>query len=272
MRAANDNSKACEHCGEPFSGGAHNRRFCSDQCPRKAHRKVYDRSATLPTCTCQNCGTEYRPKRPERTTFCSRECSIARTVRDAQNKTDADAMRVRVRVKRKSCAYCDFRFSTASGRAFCSDACATASQSRRKVLAQLSDGSIYRGPRVCPECSVTFVPPYGRAHARYCSNYCSQRNTRRTARARRRARMRGAANDNINPFDVFARDGWKCRLCGVRTPRSLRGTHDDRAPELDHIIPLAKGGGHTLENVQCSCRKCNGEKGDIPLGQMLLFG
>jgi 5-methylcytosine-specific restriction endonuclease McrA len=31
--------------------------------------------------------------------------------------------------------------------------------------------------------------------------------------------------------------------------------------EMDHIIPLSKGGKHTLDNVQPLCRKCNREKG-----------
>jgi hypothetical protein len=44
----------------------------------------------------------------------------------------------------------------------------------------------------------------------------------------------------------------------------------DTAPELDHIIPLASGGAHVWDNVQCTCRKCNGEKGAEVLGQLRL--
>jgi 5-methylcytosine-specific restriction endonuclease McrA len=50
----------------------------------------------------------------------------------------------------------------------------------------------------------------------------------------------------------------------------LRGTHADRAPELDHILPLAAGGDHTFDNVACACRKCNQAKGALPLGQIRL--
>ena len=45
-----------------------------------------------------------------------------------------------------------------------------------------------------------------------------------------------------------------------------------RSPELDHIIPLSKGGAHTPENTQCVCRQCNSEKADKPLGQQWLEG
>ena len=45
---------------------------------------------------------------------------------------------------------------------------------------------------------------------------------------------------------VFTRDGGKCTLCG--------STH---ALEVDHIIPKAKGGPDTLENLRLLCRSCN---------------
>ena len=60
---------------------------------------------------------------------------------------------------------------------------------------------------------------------------------------------------------VLARDGWRCKLCGKRTPKRLRGTTHPDAPEIDHIIPLALGGAHSYANTQCSCRDCNGKKG-----------
>jgi len=32
--------------------------------------------------------------------------------------------------------------------------------------------------------------------------------------------------------------------------------------EFDHIIPVAKGGANTIDNVQILCRRCNGQKSD----------
>ncbi len=57
------------------------------------------------------------------------------------------------------------------------------------------------------------------------------------------------------------RDGWKCRMCGCDTPRSLRGTTLANAPECDHVIPLSRGGSSTASNMQCLCRRCNALKG-----------
>jgi 5-methylcytosine-specific restriction endonuclease McrA len=76
----------------------------------------------------------------------------------------------------------------------------------------------------------------------------------------------------VNPIKVFERDGWRCGVCGKKTPKRWRGTTKDNAPELDHRISMGIGGGHTYENCQCACRKCNREKGHlIAVGQLPLI-
>lgn len=54
-------------------------------------------------------------------------------------------------------------------------------------------------------------------------------------------------------FMVYERDGYRCKKCG-------RKTND---LEIDHIIPISKGGKTTLDNLQTLCRSCNVEKSDI---------
>lgn len=123
---------------------------------------------------------------------------------------------------------------------------------------------------VCKNCKVLFKQ---KTHLGGKSVYCQhcakemvkkhRGKSSRIAKSRRRARIRNTKNDPIDPFDVFTAAEWSCYLCGKSTPKSLRGTYDNRAPELDHIIPLSKGGTHTMDNVACACRKCNQIKGDI---------
>ena len=48
---------------------------------------------------------------------------------------------------------------------------------------------------------------------------------------------------------VFARDNHRCQYC--RAP----------AESLDHVIPKARGGEHSWENVVACCRRCNIRKG-----------
>jgi hypothetical protein len=50
---------------------------------------------------------------------------------------------------------------------------------------------------------------------------------------------------------VWRRDGGKCVQCGATDYL-----------EFDHIIPHAKGGANTVENVQLLCRRCNLKKSD----------
>jgi 5-methylcytosine-specific restriction endonuclease McrA len=52
---------------------------------------------------------------------------------------------------------------------------------------------------------------------------------------------------------VFQRDQYRCQGCG-------RG-RTETVLQVDHIIPLAKGGSNDLSNLQTLCQTCNGRKG-----------
>lgn len=148
----------------------------------------------------------------------------------------------------------------------CSRECRVARRGRSMVLPS---------PRSCIQCGVMFAPKHKRT--RLCSRRCAKRRAGRGRpfwkNALRRAKHFGVPRSySISPAKVFQRDRWRCQLCGVATPRKLRGTEHPRAPELDHIIPLSYPGspGHVWTNVQCACRQCNIKKGSTPLGQLRL--
>jgi len=58
-------------------------------------------------------------------------------------------------------------------------------------------------------------------------------------------------------FEVFKRDGFSCVYCGAMPP--------DEVLEVDHIIPVSKGGDNKLENLVCSCFTCNRGKSNNDL-------
>lgn len=74
---------------------------------------------------------------------------------------------------------------------------------------------------------------------------------------------------------VLAKTGARCTYCGV--PNGCRGEAVPQGGylwigaslEIDHIIPLAKGGTNHLANLTPACRQCNNAKRDRPLGQWL---
>lgn len=63
---------------------------------------------------------------------------------------------------------------------------------------------------------------------------------------------RGKVSNKMR-FSIYKRDGYRCRYCG-RTD-----TFTDL--EIDHIVPIAKGGKSTYSNLQTLCKSCNMKKG-----------
>lgn len=263
-------SSTCGECGSTFERPWRSGEFCSPKCSatyagRKRH-KFYD---------CRQCGKTFYPKAYDRTSFCSRECYfIASAQASGRSRERQKAKRAAARAHKTmatrvyflTCKFCIAMFTSRSAhRRYCSNRCNCA------ALIMGREPGKYR-ERQCPECQHTFTPPYGRAHSRFCCRECSRRHAGRISRSRRRSRERGAASESVDPIQVFKRDRWQCQKCGTRTLRSRRGTHDPRAPELDHIIPLSVGGEHSYRNTQCLCRACNHAKGARPLGQLRLFG
>lgn len=77
---------------------------------------------------------------------------------------------------------------------------------------------------------------------------------------KRRAAKLSVLFEDISPQGIFERDRWVCQLCEEAVNPSLPG-NDRLGPTLDHIIPLARGGSHTRENVQLAHWICNIRKG-----------
>lgn len=51
-------------------------------------------------------------------------------------------------------------------------------------------------------------------------------------------------------FKILTRDNYRCVLCG-------RGASDGVKLQIDHIIPVSKGGKTTEDNLQTLCKDCN---------------
>ncbi len=81
----------------------------------------------------------------------------------------------------------------------------------------------------------------------------------------RRARLMASGVEKIDRVRVFERDGGRCHICGelVSTEKF----------ELDHLVPISKGGSHTYANVRVAHPSCNRRRSDGVLpAQLLLIG
>lgn len=261
----------CKGCGIEF-GCSHKRKWCSPACrdeyaPKKRVRRTI--SAALSTRECCECGAVI--ERPSATKYCSRACNSRAWER-------RHAAKIKAQRAPRLCA-CGLTIS-ADRLKWCSKACRDKHRSRTRPRVP-SSWRVSQSPRRCKECATEFVPPFtggGRPPA-CCSDECRRKRkrlvickARRVSKARRRAVERGCDAERFDPFEIFERDNWRCQLCGCDTPSKLRGTYEDNAPELDHIIPIARGGHHTRANTQCACRVCNLLKSDRMPDEMALVG
>ena len=58
----------------------------------------------------------------------------------------------------------------------------------------------------------------------------------------------------LSKKNVFARDNWTCQYCKSKV--------SDTSGTIDHVVPRAKGGESSWENLVTSCKTCNTKKGN----------
>ena len=258
--------RTCEQCGIEYRcANRPNKpnRFCSKICRGKASR---EQTRAIRSRTCEHCGKQFVVSD---TAVAGRWCS-----RVCQWREQAEPRKV-IEAKpaiSKNCNGCGLGFTTKHPtQSYCTERCRQGAYNARNKEARNKRLPNPLEARTCIVCSAEFL---GNPNCVCCSVKCTKRfhRKRHGGKHRERARKAGVFYEPINVLTVFERDGWRCQICGVKTPKRLRGKNQDRSPELDHRIPLAMGGDHTYENVQCACRKCNLKKLDKQiLGQLSLF-
>jgi hypothetical protein len=285
----------CEVCGATFKTHARMIRCCSLRCGAAlAGRARSDRYAAGHKRICQHCGKDFIQKPGYRSAkqiasgqpqkYCSTACS-ATSKRIYSSPQEARwAERDRSRVSRGlpplgkpsvvPCAICStpFQQKTCRGKT-CSRVC-----SRELSKQTARDAAKPAAPlpeRECKRCGKAFTQTKAGRPQVFCGRKCRRRHFKRcegSENHRKRARRANVSYEPVSRLKVFERDRWKCQICGRKTPKRVMGSCVDSAPELDHRVPMAMGGGHTWDNVQCACRACNSKKGGtIVVGQLSLF-
>ena len=269
--------KPCRQCREWFVNTKCGK-YCTEICCyqyKEKHRKLRKRKnhgkKERGPFICQNCKVEYKTLRSEGEgeIYCSRDCAFAHK---SINKKVPFTL-----IHFKQCSACNSAFITKyKNRIYCSEDCCRKTNNQNALSYAIKkhhrEGKIHR----CVVCDSPYCLLYGTKQMKYCSDECFKKSeVYRHQRKLHNIRKRMIVDDYeyFSPYEIFERDKWRCQACGRKTPWRLCGTYKDNAPELDHIIPLSKYGGHIRSNVRLCCRKCNSMKGNGSLNdQLLLIG
>ena len=251
-------SKVCEHCGEEFhrdpkSGRAQwvARRFCSVECAKDRHF----RASGLPEQKkCLFCGTTFSKGLNESLIqwasrlCCSRRCGVRWSVRERPRPRESGL-----------CLDCG-TWTDQLVRGWCRPCYAhhRYMRNRERHLAlgaawRAANPDYFRQPRILAE---------RREGARRWAqaNPDRHRASVRKAKRRRRARLQGADVDPSGRTEHYSEilGADPCSYCAGRTAT------------IDHIDPVARGGGHHWGNLTAACRRCNSRKSDRFLLDFLL--
>lgn len=272
---ANKKEKQCPGCRGIFVSARESQVCCTAKCG-VAYRYQQARKTRDPR-DCGHCGVTFTPPHQTGARFCSRNCKA----RDWARRNPPWIPPAFSTYVARYCDTCGKPSGKRSGWTTCTPCIRLAQADRARAANRASSEALHRAAAkevACDECGARYCPLYGQKDWRGSSrvSLCQvcrpvrKRQHDKVAKAKRSARERGAAVlERVSPRKVFERDGWRCYLCGRDTPKSLRGTTDGRAPELEHVEPLARGGAHSMANTRCACRRCNGIKADHPLAEAL---
>lgn len=264
----------CKECRLIFGG--RKRKFCSKECQRKNYRSNSEsgkdkckcgelkakRSKTCMKCKrtrkpqpCKQCQKPFLPRDKQHNTFCSRECGFEyRRQQAAVRQKTREKLRLE-QSKTFECRKCGETLSKDPKRnlRIC-EACKAPPKTYYRYE------KVKRITKQCA-CGNTFEVTPGWYDKRTICNSCSRKEHQSNSKHRRRERMKTKKRTRVVRRSVWNRDGWECQHCGT-TVATGEDYNKPSYPTIDHVIPLAKGGEHSMSNTMTLCRRCNTIKSD----------
>jgi 5-methylcytosine-specific restriction endonuclease McrA len=244
---------------------------------------------------CQNCGAvmvanydRMKSHRKNGFAYCDKECMyqdrgrVFRTSKTYREKINAtykykygrESWESDVCVLRwMKCNQCGKQFTRRTTETSCSETCRNA---YRKALyeQELRQRTMNRIPYlqsgyfVCVMCGNRSGVQKRLSRRKFCSDKCLVKATKQ--KRDHWIRTNGPC-EYIDLDKLMKKHKGKCVECGCKVAKQT-GDYQDHGATIDHIVPLAKGGWHTWNNVQLMCHRCNSVKSSkVASGTQLLL-
>jgi len=259
--------RQCKGCGICFITTDARRWFHTKGCGRskrepQTNEWLLANKPHLPTEPCLNCGkpvVQYRKRRTEMEgRYCSTSCRPRRDpIKAIANKASWPPIPTRgaKMAIREGCLDCGTNLK--QGR------CKRHRLQRVLLLKQLRTRINWLLPRACVNCNESFNRFDQGGVCDICLRVSDSENS-----SRRKARIRGAMRSDrgISHRALHEIFNGTCALCNHKTqPPEIWDGWDGKtwmpfAPTVDHIIPVARAGTHTWDNVQLAHALCNSIK------------
>lgn len=241
----------CNGCNQTFKTSNKLSKYCSEKCRIKFHSKRYVAEGKKKKIVCKECKEEFEI--PFKSTakeygHCCYDCKLKRQKRMRKKKPQSFVGKSsKVFFHRCECCGVSFTTGRAGKRRYCIDC-----KGGRVKVEDIQ--------KKCKECGKHFTTT--RNSKTFCSTVCNRKYHHRIKETTRRERIKlnGKVDHSISIERLIKRDGKMCYLCNEKV-KLLTDTNHPEYPSIEHVIPIAKGGTHTWDNVKLAHRKCNCEKG-----------
>jgi len=248
----------CKMCGCEFEYDKKTRtkNYCSHKCRDIAYRtrnnlNTYGRYKPLVK-QCEVCGKTFETFRDPVVT-CSHECSQIR-------KHNLDKGRRRDGHGRKSKTGLSLEEYNLKRKQQAQE------RSDVKRIERIWYDAIHTEARICEWCGDTFYCK-DNDKRKTCSLECSRK--RSNAQRDKRIPKEQIVDKDITLPRLYRRDKGVCYICGCicdlndwKTTIGGQKYPGDNRPEIEHVVPISRGGLHSWDNVRLACHKCNSEKAD----------
>ena len=273
-----EETRVCEWCGKEFeTTSASNKKFCSAECMRKENRTHIVTDDSHVNDMVHRYTTEWDYVRG----YTNSDGKVILKHIPCGHETEKSMITVRKMERRLECPYCDAKeFERRQAER-------EAKKERKRIEQERIRWEKEKQKRfkqisfsICDCCGEMFSS--NKADKKYCSAECCTRANNAIHKDKRIKKMREKIVDRgITLEKLYERDGGKCKICGVTCDWDDKYVHEsgciitgNNYPSIDHIKPLSKGGLHSWDNIQLTCRHCNSvksDKEDIPLSSFFFI-